>query len=87
MRELTMGEIEEGGAQTIAEAVKEGPVAVVDGGVTRYIALDKARYEELREAEHERFVAETLASVEEARAGRGRRMSAEEIIKEFGLDS
>ena len=87
MREIDTRELEKHGPRAVEEAVKEGPVAIVDGEVTRFIALDKARYDELREAEHERFISETVASVEEARAGQGRRMSAEELIAQFGLES
>ena len=50
------------------------------------MVLSEARYRELVEAQEEAYEARVLASLEDVKAGRVKRGTADELLKELGLD-
>jgi hypothetical protein len=48
--------------------------------------LSEKRYRELIEAEDEAYIARVRASLEDVKAGRVKRGTAEELIRELGLE-
>ena len=85
MRTMSVDEFERHGIAVIEGALKDGPIRVVKDGRPCFAVLDADDYKEmiadLREAAYERV----QTSIEDVRAGRARRTTTEELIREFGL--
>lgn len=79
-------EIKRRGISAVDGPLKEGPVYVIRNDEPAYVILDPARYEELREAEHEAFVAGVRESLADYRERRVRTSTAQEVIDELGLE-
>jgi len=86
IRTIPASEIKRRGISAVDEMLKEGPVYVIKNNCIQYIIMDRARYEAVLEDQEEATIARVKASREELAAGLGRRMTAEEIIKEFELE-
>lgn len=86
MRTFPAREIKRRGISAVDEALKEGPVHVIKNDEPKYVILDQEHYQELVESYQEAYVAGIRASLEDLRAGRVRRSTAQELIDEFGLE-
>ena len=86
MHKLPVSLIERKGFGVLDEVLVEGPVRLVDGGGTRYVVMDKARFEDLVEDARDGRMARIRESLEDLKAGRVRSTSVEELIKELGLE-
>lgn len=86
IRTIAASEIKRRGIGAVDEMLKEGPVYVIKNNCIQYIIMDRTRYEEVLEDQEEATIARVKASREEIEAGLARRMTAEEIIKEFELE-
>ncbi len=86
MNTIAAHEIKRKGISAVDEALKAGPVHVIKNNQLRYVVLTEARYRELIEAEDEACVARVRKSLEDVKAGRVTRGTAEELIRELELE-
>ncbi|HEX5415699.1 MAG TPA: prevent-host-death protein [Chloroflexota bacterium] len=86
MRTIPAREIKRRGIGVVDDLVKEGPVHVIKDDRPTYVIMDETHYRELVEAQEETFRARLAASLEDLRAGRIRRSTAQEIIDEYDLE-
>ncbi len=86
IRTIAASEIKRRGISAVDDMLKEGPVYVIRNNCIQYIIMDRTRYEEVLADQEEASIARVKASREEIAAGLARRMTAEEIIKEFELE-
>ena len=59
---------------------------MVKNNQPKYVVLSEKRYRELIEAEDEAYMARVRASLEDVKAGRVKRGTAEDLIRELGLE-
>jgi len=74
------------GISAVDEALKKGPVHVVKNNQPKYVVLSEKRYQELVEAEDEAHNARVRASLEDVKAGKIKRGTAEDLIRDLGLE-
>ncbi|MEK6743619.1 MAG: prevent-host-death protein [Nitrospirota bacterium] len=86
MNAIAAQEIKKRGISAVDEALKEGPVHVIKNNQPRYVVLSEERYRDLVEAEGEAYSARLRASLEDVKAGRVKRGTAKDLIKELGLE-
>jgi len=86
MNTIAAQDIKRRGISAVDEALKKGPVHVVKNNQPRYVVLSEKRYRELIEAEDEAYMARVRASLEDVKAGRVKRGTAEDLIRELGLE-
>ncbi len=86
MNTLAAQEIKRKGISAVDEALKEGPVHIIKNNQPQYVVITETRYRELVEAEDEAYIARVRKSIEDVRAGRVKRGSAKDLIKELGLE-
>ena len=86
MRTIPAREIKRRGIGAVDEYLKDGPVHVIKNDRPTYVVLDEAQYEALVEAQEEAYRARIEASLEDVKEGLVRRVSAEELIAEHGLE-
>jgi PHD/YefM family antitoxin component YafN of YafNO toxin-antitoxin module len=86
MNTLTTQELERRGLAAVAEALQAGPVRIVEDDRPRFVVLTVERYRDLLEAEDEAYVARVQASLADVEAGQIRRGTAEDAIRELGLE-
>lgn len=79
-------EIKRRGIGAVDELLEHGPVHVVQRDEPVYVIMTEARYQELVEAEEEATVARVKEALKEVEAGRARKVTAAELIKEFDLE-
>ena len=65
--------------------IAQGDVHVIRNNRPEYVVLSEARYQELVAEAEEAYVARVKASLEDVKAGRVKRGSAADLIKELGL--
>lgn len=86
MNTIAAQDIKRRGISAVDEALKKGPVHVVKNNQPMYVVLSEKRYRELIEAEDEAHIARVRASLEDVKAGRVKRGTAEDLIRELGLE-
>ncbi len=86
MNTLSAQEIKRKGISAVDEILKEGPVHIIKNNEPKYVVLTEERYRDLLEAEDEAYIARVRASLEDLKAGRVKRGSAKDLIKELGLE-
>ena len=86
MKTIAAQDIKKRGISAVDEAMKEGPVHVIKNNQPQYVVLSEERYQQLVEAEDEAYLARVRASLEDVKAGRVRRGTAKDLIKELGLE-
>ncbi|MEJ2697835.1 MAG: type II toxin-antitoxin system Phd/YefM family antitoxin [Candidatus Sulfobium sp.] len=86
MKTVAAQEIKRKGISAVDEALKEGPVYVIKNNQPQYVVISEARYRELIEAEDEAYMARLRKSLEDVKAGRVRRGTAEDLIRELELE-
>ena len=86
MQTIPAREIKRRGIGVVDDLVKEGPVHVIKDDRPTYVIMDESHYRELLDAQEETLRARLEASLDDLRAGRTRRSTAQEIIDEFGLE-
>lgn len=79
-------EIKRRGIGAVDELLERGPVHVIQRDEPVYVVMTEARYQELVEAEEEAAVARVNEALKDVEAGRARKVTAEELIKEFDLE-
>jgi PHD/YefM family antitoxin component YafN of YafNO toxin-antitoxin module len=86
MNTIAAQDIKRRGISAVDEALKKGPVHVVKNNQPQYVVLSEKRYRELIEAEDEAYIARVRASLADVKAGRVKRGTAEELIRELELE-
>jgi PHD/YefM family antitoxin component YafN of YafNO toxin-antitoxin module len=86
MKTIAAQDIKKRGISAVDEAMKEGPVHVIKNNQPQYVVLSEERYRQLVEAEDEAYLARVRASLEDVKAGRVKRGTAKDLIKELGLE-
>jgi PHD/YefM family antitoxin component YafN of YafNO toxin-antitoxin module len=86
MKTVAAQEIKRKGISAVDEALKEGPVYVIKNNQPQYVVISEARYRELIEAEDEAYMARLRKSLEDVKAGRVKRGTAEDLIRELELE-
>jgi len=86
MNTIPAQEIKRRGIAAVDELIATGDVHVIRNNRPEYVVLSEARYRELVAEAEEAYVARVKASLEDVQAGRVKRGSAADLIKELGLD-
>ncbi|MEI2690942.1 MAG: prevent-host-death protein [Anaerolineae bacterium] len=79
-------EIKRRGIAAVDDLIVKGPVHVIRNNKPEYVIMSQQRYADLLEAETEGYEARVLASLEDWRAGRVWRGTAEELIAQLNLE-
>ena len=85
MNTIPAQEIKRRGIAAVDELIATGDVHVIRNNRPEYVVLTEARYRELVAEAEEAYVARVKASLEDVKAGRVKRGSAADLIKELGL--
>ena len=86
MNTLAAQEIKRKGISAVDEALKDGPVHVIKNNQPQYVVLSEERYRELIEAEDEAYIARVRSSLQDLKAGRVKRGTAKDLIRELELE-
>ena len=86
MNTIAAQEIKRRGISAVDEKLGEGPVHVIKNNEPKYVVLSEERYRELVDSEDKTYMARMRESLSDYKAGRVNKGSAEELIKELGLD-
>jgi PHD/YefM family antitoxin component YafN of YafNO toxin-antitoxin module len=86
MRTIPAREIKRCGISVVDKILEEGPVHVIKNDRPSYVIMTEAHYAELVDAFEEATAAGIREALEDVRAGRARVTTAEELIREFGLE-
>jgi len=86
MNTIAAQEIKRKGISAVDEALKEGPVHIIKNNQPQYVVMTEARYRDLIEAEDEAYITRVRKSLEDVKAGRVKRGTAEDLIRELGLE-
>lgn len=86
MKTIAAQEIKKRGISAVDEAIKEGPVHVIKNNQPQYVVLSEGRYQQLVEAEDEAYIARVQLSLADVKAGRVKRGTAKDLIKNLGLE-
>lgn len=86
MNTVAAQEIKRRGISAVDDIIENGAVHVIKNNQLQYVVLTEERYRELTEAESEAHAARVAASLRDVNAGRLKRGSAKDLIKELGLE-
>ncbi|MBT0664126.1 prevent-host-death protein [Geobacter pelophilus] len=86
MNTIPAQEIKRRGIAAVDDLIATGDVHVIRNNRPEYVVLSEARYQELVAEAEEAYVARVKASLEDVQAGRVKRGSAADLIKELGLN-
>jgi PHD/YefM family antitoxin component YafN of YafNO toxin-antitoxin module len=86
MNTIPAQEIKRRGIAAVDGLIANGDVHVIRNNRPEYVVLSEARYRELVAEAEEAYVARVKASLEDVKAGRVKRGSAADLIKELGLN-
>lgn len=86
MNTIPAQEIKRRGIAAVDELITKGDVHVIRNNQPQYVVLLEARYQALLEAENEAHTARVMASLEDLRAGRVQRGTAEDLLKELDME-
>jgi PHD/YefM family antitoxin component YafN of YafNO toxin-antitoxin module len=86
MNTIPAQEIKRRGIAAVDDLIATGDVHVIRNNRPEYVVLSEERYQGLVADAEEAYVARVRASLQDVKAGRVKRGSAAELIKELGLD-
>ncbi len=86
MNTVSAQEIKRRGIGAVDEILEKGPVHIIKNNQPQYVVLSEERYQELVAAEDEAYMARVQASLADVKAGRVKRGTAKDLIKELGLE-
>ena len=86
MNTIPAQEIKRRGIAAVDDLIAKGPVHIIRNNKPQYVVLSEERYQELLEAQGEAYEARVLASLEDLKAGRVIRGTAEDLIKALRLE-
>jgi len=87
MNTIPAQEIKRLGIAAVDSLLVNGAVHIIQNDEPQYVVLSEERYRELVEAQEEAYEARVLASLEDVKAGRVKRGTADDLLKELGLDT
>jgi PHD/YefM family antitoxin component YafN of YafNO toxin-antitoxin module len=85
MNTIPAQELKRRGIAAIDGLIAQGDVHVIRNNRPEYVVMTEARYQEMVAEAEEAYVARVKASLEDVKAGRVKRGSAADLIKELGL--
>lgn len=68
------------------DLIETGDVHIIKNNQPQYVVISEGRYRELIEAQSDAYVARVRASLQDVKAGRVKRGTAKDLIKELGLE-
>jgi PHD/YefM family antitoxin component YafN of YafNO toxin-antitoxin module len=86
MRTIPAREVKRRGIGVVDEMIDEGPVHVIRNDRLTYVIMTEAQYEELVEARRELELANIREALEDLDSRRVRKVTAQQLIEESGLD-
>ena len=86
MNTIPAQEIKRRGIAAVDDLIETGDVHIIKNNQPQYVVVSEVRYRELIEAQNEAYVARVRASLEDVKAGRVKRGTAKDLIKELGLE-
>ncbi|MBI1732140.1 MAG: prevent-host-death protein [Gammaproteobacteria bacterium] len=86
MNSIPAQEIKRRGIAAVDDLIGTGDVHVIRNNQPQYVVLSEVRYRELIEAQDEAYEARVRASLQDLKAGRVKRGTANDLIKELGLE-
>jgi PHD/YefM family antitoxin component YafN of YafNO toxin-antitoxin module len=86
MNTIAAGDIKRRGISAVDDLLARGPVHVIKNNEPEYVVITEERYKELLDAEDEAFNIRIRASLSDVKAGKVTRGSADDLIKELGLE-
>lgn len=86
MNTISAQEIKKRGISAVDESLKDGAVHVIKNNQPKYVVISEEYYQELLEAEEEAYNVRIKASLEDLKAGRVKRGTAKDLIKELKLE-
>ena len=86
MKTIPARDIKRRGISAVDEALKEGPVHVIKNDRPTYVILDEDQYQKLLEKQEKAYLARVKASLQDLKAGRVRRATAQKLIDELDLE-
>ncbi len=86
MNAIPAQEIKRRGIAAVDDLIAKGDVHIIRNNQPQYVVLSQERYQELLEAQDEAYVARLHASLEDLKAGRVKRGTAEDLIRELNLE-
>lgn len=86
MNTVPAQEIKRRGIAVVDELIAKGDLHIIRNNQPQYVVLSQERYEELLESQEEAAEARIRASLEDLRAGRVKRGTAEDLIRELNLE-
>ena len=86
MNSIPAQEIKRRGIAAVDDLIAKGDVHVIRNNQPQYVVLTQERYQELIESQNEAFEARVRASLEDLKAGRVKRGTAEDLIRELHLE-
>jgi len=79
-------EIKRRGIAAVDDLIEKGDVHIIRNNQPQYVVLSEVRYRELIEAQEEAYEARVRASLQDLKAGRVKRGTAEDLLRELGLE-
>ena len=86
MRTIPAREIKRRGISVVDDDLKEGPVFVIKNDRPSYVILAQEQYQALVEAQEEAYLTGIQTPLDDVKAVRVCRVTAQELIDEHGLE-
>ena len=86
MRTIPAREFKRRGIGAVDEMIDEGPVHVIRNDRPVYVIMTEAQYEELVQSRREAELGGIREALDDVNAGSVRRVTAQQLIEETGLD-
>ena len=86
-RTIRAAEIRRRGISAVDKALKHGPVHVLRDNEPAYVIMAEDQFRELSERYRKSYVSRIRRSLKDVKAGRVRRVTAQTLIDELGLDA
>ena len=86
MNAIPAQEIKRRGMAAVDDLIAKGDVHVIRDNRLQYVVLSEERYQELLEAQEEAAEARIRASLEDLKAGRVKRGTSADLIRELNLE-
>lgn len=85
MNAIPAQEIKRRGISAVDDLLAKGDVHIIRNNQPQYVILSEQRYQSLMEAQEEALAARVRASLQDLQAGRIRRGTADDLIRELDL--
>ncbi|HJS67400.1 MAG TPA: hypothetical protein VJ760_08750 [Nitrospiraceae bacterium] len=86
-RTIRAAEIRRHGISAVDKALKRGPVHVLRDNEPAYVIMAEDQFREMSERYRKSYVSRIRRSLKDVKAGRVRRVTAQTLIDELGLDA